>query len=172
LQLERAKFLSSLSHRIARPILPDDELSEYLVTQAIADFLATELKLDGVIYRSAQSKDGTNVALFHHASCVAPHSLPKGTELNVYTHASDEDGPYRSFTVHERVPVPPEQEPKPKPTDFWDFYVGSDVRVEPGSPPYLKLDMESLRIYQVNGVAYTTEEFAVSRYRWPKQDVF
>ena len=32
-------FLRSLSGRITRPVMPDDEPFEYLATQAIADFL-------------------------------------------------------------------------------------------------------------------------------------
>lgn len=41
-RLERAAFLQSLGHRITRPVMPDDESFDYLATQAIADFLATE----------------------------------------------------------------------------------------------------------------------------------
>ena len=38
------------------PVMPDDEPLEYLVTQTIADYLATrtEPALDGILYPSAQ----------------------------------------------------------------------------------------------------------------------
>ena len=36
--------------------MPDDEPFEYLVTQAIADYLAAEQAIDGIIYPSAQTK--------------------------------------------------------------------------------------------------------------------
>jgi hypothetical protein len=51
-RLERAKFLKWLSRRIAMPVMPDDEPFDYLATQAIADFLATDenLALDGLLY--------------------------------------------------------------------------------------------------------------------------
>jgi RES domain-containing protein len=52
-KLERAAFLKRLSDKISRPVMPDDEPFEYLVTQAIADYLASEQNLDGVIYPSA-----------------------------------------------------------------------------------------------------------------------
>jgi hypothetical protein len=38
-KLEQAKFLGRLSDRITRPVMPSDEPSDYLVTQAIADYL-------------------------------------------------------------------------------------------------------------------------------------
>ena len=42
-RLEKANFLSDLSHRIAVPVMPDDEAFVYLPTQAVADFLASEV---------------------------------------------------------------------------------------------------------------------------------
>lgn len=163
-KLARAKFLSSLSHRITRPIMPDDELSEYLVTQAIADFLATELKLDGIIYRSAQAKGGTNVALFHHASKVAPYEIPEGTESQVYTGKLYEDEAGREFHVFEEVPL--EQPPKSKLSRLLDL--GWGVRQELSPEPFLKLDIQSVCIHEIQAVEYSSEEHAVSRSRVKK----
>jgi hypothetical protein len=42
-RLQKAKFLEGLSDRISAPVMPDDEPLEYLPTQAVADFLATEV---------------------------------------------------------------------------------------------------------------------------------
>ena len=70
-RLERAMFLRSLSGRITRPVMPDDEALDYLATQAVADFLATATSapLDGIIFPSAQSAgDVLNVVLFHRAA--------------------------------------------------------------------------------------------------------
>ncbi len=44
-KLERAKFLGRLSDRITRPVMPNDEPSDYLVTQAIADYLASQRRV-------------------------------------------------------------------------------------------------------------------------------
>lgn len=164
-RLERAKFLRSLSRRISRPILPDDELSEYLVTQAIADFLATELRLDGVIYRSAQAKDGTNVALFHHASRIAPYDLPAGSKVSAHTDEVDEDSVYRCFTVFEEVP--PHEAPKPAgektvpPPDFFTW----GMPEQPVPDPFLKLDLASIIVREVQAVDYSWEEYQVTRLR-------
>ena len=60
------------------PVMPDSVEEGYLITQAIADYLAIHpgLNLDGIIYRSVQSSDGKstlasrNVILFNKASKV------------------------------------------------------------------------------------------------------
>lgn len=85
-RLERAGFLAWLSERITRPVVPDDEVLDYLPTQAVADFLATKVDppLDGILYRSVQSaKVGSNIVLFHKAARVPPLEIPEGTTIDV-----------------------------------------------------------------------------------------
>jgi hypothetical protein len=55
-RLKRLEFLRGLSKRLAKPVMPDDQALDYLTTQALADFLATEATppLDGIIYPSVQ----------------------------------------------------------------------------------------------------------------------
>ena len=57
-----------MSNILCLPVVPDDEDLEYLPTQAIADFLATERDpvLDGIAYPSTQiDGSGYKVTLFH-----------------------------------------------------------------------------------------------------------
>ena len=94
-QLERTLFLQSLSQRITRPIMPDDELLEYLPTQAVADFLATAsgIKLDGILFPSAQvAGDALNIVLFHKAARVEEMDIPEGTKIEASSGNSGEDG--------------------------------------------------------------------------------
>ena len=65
---ERRKFLRTFHNLISQPVLPGGEL-DYLKTQVIAGFLATECepRVDGVIYASSQHKGGKNIVLFSHA---------------------------------------------------------------------------------------------------------
>ena len=77
-----------MSDRITRPVMPNDEPSDYLITQAIADYLAGQAGLDGILYPSAQvanAKKSKNIALFHPSSRVEPLELPPGTELSART---------------------------------------------------------------------------------------
>lgn len=61
------KFLSRLHSKIRLPILPGNE-NEYLVTQVLAEYMATIIhpRIDGVIFSSVQHQDGLNLVLFGH----------------------------------------------------------------------------------------------------------
>ncbi|KAB0490869.1 MULTISPECIES: RES family NAD+ phosphorylase [Pseudomonas] len=64
----RRDFLKTLHSKIRIPVLPDQE-HEYLVTQVMAEYLATQRTppIDGVLFASVQVADGTNLTLFNHA---------------------------------------------------------------------------------------------------------
>ena len=55
-RLRQLEFLRGLTQRLSKPVMPDDQVLDYLPTQAVADFLATEASppLDGIIYSSVQ----------------------------------------------------------------------------------------------------------------------
>ena len=97
-RLERAAFLRGLSDRMARPVMPEDCDRDYLLTQAIADFLSVAVQppLDGIFYPSVQ--DGfprrsfrllgqparrSNVVLFQRAARVQPLELPDDAMIEV-----------------------------------------------------------------------------------------
>ncbi|WP_043241023.1 MULTISPECIES: RES family NAD+ phosphorylase [Pseudomonadaceae] len=75
-QAERCAFLQQLKDRMLIPVMPNAADQDYLITQAIADFLATHprLNLDGILFPSVQAPEdsapGQNVVLFHKASGV------------------------------------------------------------------------------------------------------
>ena len=77
-QQARCDFLRTLTSQLIMPVLPESEQHSYLITQAIADYLATHEKLnvDGIYFRSAQNAGGgaqakrRNVVLFNKASSV------------------------------------------------------------------------------------------------------
>jgi hypothetical protein len=50
----RRRFLEGFHTLIARPIQPHDEVLEYIPTQAVAEYVANVLGLDGILYASAQ----------------------------------------------------------------------------------------------------------------------
>lgn len=83
---ETRKFLRKLHRLIAAPVVPGHE-DEYLITQSMAEYLAYEhpLQLDGILFKSVQDADGTNLVMFpdkesadgvdRFAVNYAPHSL-------------------------------------------------------------------------------------------------
>lgn len=111
MRLGRVAFLRTLGNKLTKPVMPDDQEFDYLPTQAIADFLATENTpaLDGIIFRSTQADEGVNVVLFHKASRVRGIVLPEGTTLSAYTASCDEDGWYPDYHVSEETPGPAHQ---------------------------------------------------------------
>lgn len=173
-RLEHAKFLEHLSHRITAPVMPSDEPLSFLATQAIADYLATRVSLDGIIYPSAQKKAGKrNVALFHHAARVQALEFPEGTELGANLFSSTDEGPEIDYWVWEEVPPPaasatgsdsdkfphPILKPSPWPTDY-------DAR-----EPTLQIETTELKVHHVQSVNVTTESHSVRRHRWKKRDM-
>lgn len=104
---QRNAFLGWLSQRLEMPVMPERESDGYLVTQAVADFLATDerLDVDGIVFKSVQYQGegadiGRNVALFNKASRV--EQAEPGADGEVY-HASvfefSEDGEYFCPTI-------------------------------------------------------------------------
>jgi len=174
-RLERAAFLRSLGQRMTRPVMPDDEAFDYLATQAIANFLATENEpiLDGIIFGSAQSKGGRNVVLFHKAARVEEMAFPKGTEIKVHTGHEFEDGREIDYGVSETVP----KTEAPLPLNEKDDLIGF---IPPFVHPYsanedyrdvaLRVETDTVEVHHVEWVKVNSTRFAVRRHRGEKRD--
>lgn len=161
-RMERIVFLQSLGERMTKPVMPDDQDIEYLVTQAIADFLSTECdpRFDGIIFNSVQTDNSRNVVLFNHASTAEKHVLPEGTELNSFRfhhHGGDED---TSILVFEKVPKTISE-----PLDGWGNWAGA-VQNE----PTLRLDRSNITVHNITGVTFLSESTPVKIQRIIKDD--
>jgi RES domain len=172
-QLERATFLRTLGQRITRPVMPDDEAFDYIVTQVVADFLATNSAnpIDGIIYRSAQtSSDARNVVLFHKAARVERFDRPYGTEVDSSLGHWTEDGWETDYEVIESVPPADAKEPD-DPLDAMVHILGKGLHEldTDGRESTLRLDTESVRIYEIEAVAFQTHESWVRHFRWEKK---
>ena len=163
-RLALAKFMSRLSDRITMPVMPDDEPTEYLITQMIADYLARRPApgLDGILFRSVQrpadeqgdeptgqelpangdpaaarpARDLRNVVLFHHASRVEALEMLEGTELSVHQFQSTEDGPEPDYTVWEQVPPAPDGSAAPPAEAADDVGLGAWAVLRPHALAY------------------------------------
>jgi hypothetical protein len=177
-RLERAMFLRSLAARITRPVMPDDEAFEYLPTQAVADFLATEPKLnvDGIIFPSVQSAGAAlNVVLFHKAARVEPMEMPAGTEISAQLGQMYEEGWEVEYTVIEETPPATDDASKTDPgsfpslPDLWESHP-----FEPHDADHrdmtLRLAMDTVKVHVINAVTFTSEEHSVRRHRWEKRE--
>ena len=174
-RLERVAFLRSLGQRMTRPVMPDDEAFDYLATQAIADFLATENEptLDGIIFGSAQSKDGRNVVLFHKAARVEEMAIPKGTEIEARTGYGSEDGWETDYGVSESVPKMEVQAPLEEMADLISFvphFETSHRLDEDYRDAALRVDPATVEVHHVGWVKVNSTRFAVTRHRSERRD--
>ena len=78
-RFDQWQFMQLFRLEITKPILPDNEVFDYVPTQAVADFIHFNLagklgkqikRIDGIIYESAQRPGGRNIALFGEAALV------------------------------------------------------------------------------------------------------
>jgi hypothetical protein len=166
-RIQQALFYKTLGHRISMPVMPDDQLFEYLPTQVVADYLASHAKLDldGIIYRSAQGpSSGANVVLFHKASRVEIPRYPDGTKYHARPWGKDEDEAYNQYLVSIDVPhrkTLEVQRPRFLPPGFDDVdwsWLENDR--DPRSLT-LTLDPSSLVVRRVLGVTFDTDDLPV-----------
>lgn len=169
-RMQHANFLEELSHLMSRPVMPHEEVSEYLPTQAVADYLANEIQLDGIIFPSVQTgQESSNVVLFHGAARVEEVELPEGTEVDAHLEMTDSDGVHPDYWVWEKVPPPAQQKADPHllllgPLDFPPFDETSDTRA-----PALRIDNKSIQIHHVKAVAFSTDPHPVHRHRFEQR---
>jgi RES domain len=173
-RMKSAEFLRSLSRRIARPVMRDDEPFEYLATQATVDFLATEasMSIDGIIFPSLQALgDAFNVVLFHKAARVEPINVPGGTEISASTGRWAEEGWMDDYEVSERVqPFHHKNENNKQELESAGFAdVAEAIPLDAGDADWrdysLRILLRSLAVHRVKRVEFDTDEFQVKRHR-------
>lgn len=170
-RLERAAFLKTLSQRMTRPVMPEDEALEYLPTQAIADFLASENepRLDGILFPSVQTEgQGLNIVLFQRAVSVVPIDVPKGMLVDARTGLMGEDGWERDYWVTETIYK--EQEVEGQKNGEADLLFrlmepGSTLASNSFEPKTLNIELENMFVHIVDRVRYECSECKVTRTR-------
>lgn len=172
-RMQRAAFLRALSDHITVPVMPDDEELGYLVTQAVADFLATtnEPTVDGIIFPSVQTKgDARNVVIFHKSARVRVIDLPAGTSIEVRDGYGTEDGWEQEYSVYEKAPDVPSESTAGAvvPLDFDSPLPNRDTDQRQHT---LAVDTQSVEVHAVEAVQYLTHGSKVSRYRQKNLDL-
>jgi hypothetical protein len=164
--MQKGSFLSLLSHTMSRAVMPHEEASEYLTTQAVADYLASEIGLDGIVFPSVQSGySGTNVVLFHRSARVAAENLPPGSKVKAGFDVGDPDDPTPGFSVFEEVALPESQaDDESNDLPFQIPFVDDRGHID-GMPTTLSVDLESLEVRLIEAVEFAYEPIPVSRYR-------
>ncbi|WJD60673.1 RES domain-containing protein [Pseudomonas kurunegalensis] len=172
-ELGRHDFLRTLSKRLVLPVMPQEQEHEYLITQAVADYLASlqAPALDGIIFPSVQDGVGVNVALFHKAARVAALDVPFSTAFHVQLAEFDPDSgdEYPSYSIQIDLPASPIEEP---PLTFpFKNYDWSQVYASHREPS-LRLDLDTLQVHAIEAVKVKAKTQnvmvtkGVTRQRW------
>nr|WP_176947343.1 RES family NAD+ phosphorylase [Pseudomonas benzenivorans] len=155
----RIDFLRVLTRNIVKPVVPELEDHRYVVTQAIADFLATHprLNLDGIIFPSAQHPDetdrpGSNVILFNKASGVLYSGERYGKRTHIYLFEYDEDTPEGRLEPSMATKEPPPESGQ----GIWHW--SAPERYQPA----LELDLDAISIFEIKGVKYDSSAYLVN----------
>ncbi|MGD0098104.1 MAG: RES family NAD+ phosphorylase [Terracidiphilus sp.] len=162
-QMAKANFLQSLSQKMTAPVLPDAEIFEYLPAQVIAEYLASQVtpELDGILYPSAQSKNGkNNVVLFHESSLVEQLTISDDTAILVETGLHTADGFEPEYWVLERTA--PEEETTQE-VDPYTPAVPDRASQRTETMPTLRIDLSSVEVHHIEGVSYRHSDYEVHR---------
>ncbi|HBQ40188.1 MAG TPA: hypothetical protein DD808_06410 [Halieaceae bacterium] len=171
-RLERVAFLRSVGKHMTRAVMPDDQALDYLATQAISDFLATENEpaLDGIVFQSAQAREGRNVVLFHKASKIEAMPLPNGAKISASSGYATEEWYEIDYSVSEEIPkVLPADSPKRRPwlDDLLPFDPADIQGLEPRKNT-LCVDPGSVEVHFVEWVQVNCTPFPVTRHRYER----
>lgn len=149
---QRRDFLRTLGDRLSAPVVPELQDRNYLVTQAVADYLAAHdtLNVDGIIYPSAQGRrpgeraSGDNVVLFRKA-CEVTDADGSQVTADIALWEYEEDGPGKWFSpsiLFKERELP--------------WYPHRSVH------PALRMKRDSLVIHDITAVSYDTKPHSVS----------
>jgi hypothetical protein len=162
--LERLAFLSQLQEHMTRAVMPNDELLDYLPTQAVADFLAVHPKLnvDGIIYPSVQTKTKDyNCVLFHKFSRVERIALKPGTQLKSGTLRYEEDEWYSNYEITEFIP--PDRELTDFEKEIERFAAINPIIDADERTSALAVDIGAIYVHSVESVQVKTRSHQTSR---------
>jgi RES domain-containing protein len=162
-QMAKANFLQSLSQKMTAPVLPDAEIFEYLPTQVIAEYLASQVKpeLDGILYPSAQTKNGkNNVVLFHDSSLVEQLTTSDDNATFVETEIQTADGPEPEYWVFQRTAPKEEATGVTAPFAAETSQKGS---LGDGRIATLRIDLLSVEVHHIESVVYKHLDYQVHR---------
>ncbi len=161
---EKIRFLKTLAHKLTIPVLNGANGHEYLMTQAVAEYLGLneEFDLDGITFKSTQVNedniDKTNVVLFNKSAKVK--NAGEGNKKEQYTvslyecEGEDDYGyPYLSFTPVIRKII----------TTQKNHTSSSRHMAANESKLALALDVENILIKHVKGIMFCVDDHPVER---------
>lgn len=154
-EVERVGFLRTLTKLLILPVMPNEQEREYLMTQAVADYLASlkQPSLDGIIFPSVQDGVGENVVLFHKASLVEKLQYPQGTRVTagLMDFDPETEDSYPSYSIHISQPEKPVKQKRER-----VFATFEDWLYKTERQSALQLVIDSIVVHTVKAVSVET----------------
>ena len=158
-QLKYAAFLCNLWELFGTPIMPEDEQFDYLTTQAIADFLASETvdTIDGIIYPSSQTAfsecQSSNIVLFHKSAKVKPMVILEREEIEACIDRNEENDFEVSYSRNIRSSIVSNDPDEEIPIDP----LNRDIQEKDCREPSLCIVKDNLFVHKVLSVQIETD---------------
>ena len=169
-ELEKRKFISDICKKISAPVMPIDESVDYLITQAIADYLSAltdPIPIDGIIYQSAQKADeSVNVVLFNKSSRVKLQDIPKKVKVYKSHEDSSDQNSEIEYSIHEVLSEEDNEEIHHASDNGRDENGDKDKRV-----PSLGLDISNVSVYVIDGANFEFHPREIRRHRIDEQKI-
>lgn len=142
-----ARFVENFSSQVMTPIVPENESTEYIITQVVSDYLSSrsDIDINGLLYKSAQLdvKSSNNIVLFHRSSKVK--SLDDNEETDSLITKIESS----------RFDVLKKEELIEKRNFYKEHYIADDQSKD--HDPTLELDINSISLYQVKNAEFKIE---------------
>ena len=160
--LLRIEFLKIVADKICKPVTPFHERFEYLVTQALSEYLeqSADFSIDGVIYNSTQSSsEGKNMVLLHNSSKVGIPEAYKEIEFeaNLVSRGPDEAP---EFVIYQKNKTKTDSD-KCRDAFTNRLHLGATD----GRPVTLRFLMDSFQVHKIRGIAVDTYVFDSSMHK-------
>ena len=168
-RLERAVFLERLVAELCKPTITTSDITEYLPTQVVAEYLAAFHHLDGIVFRSSQmDRKSRNLVLFNQVAHVKEYDLPKGTKVDVSLGWRTEDDWDDSIFVSEEVPSEQDQVEKLD-DDVSGLLLPAELALPADAAsatvPVLELLVNEVEVRSISSVSFGTKKRTVLRHR-------
>jgi hypothetical protein len=161
-----ASFLAYISRLMSIPVLPKQQEMGYVITQAIAEYLANRpgLDIDGLLYPSVQEGEhGTNVVLFHKSARMEFLSDDITISATFDENLGPDDGKPTYSVTEKDNSGPKRRQAKYGASSALDYREYRDKR-----PMSLRIDRFSICYHEIKGVQVSSEFYPVTWLRMPK----
>lgn len=158
-KFEQILFLKTLSNKLTFPIVGDVKGQEYLITQAVSEYLSLsdEYQLDGISFKSTQAdkrkitSEDRNVVLFKKSAIVKDSKFVNSNrKYNVNLYEYDDNITYIDPTIWLNDTASGKKR---------SFMSSGKLEIQ----PVIALDTHSITINEIQGVSYDTHPYMVNR---------